>query len=53
MLAPYSLIARSKLASANGVFSASAWKSGNRSPKRSCSPRAVASWAGELSHRGG
>lgn len=49
MLAPYSEIARSKLASAKGACSALAWMSGNRSPKRSCNPRAVASCAAELS----
>jgi hypothetical protein len=49
MLAPYSEIARSKLASASGACSALAWSSGNRSPNRSCSWRAVASCAAELS----
>ena len=49
MLAPYSLMARSKRASANGARSALAWKSGNRNPNRCCNPRAVLSCPGELS----
>ena len=49
MLAPYSEMARSKLASARGARSALAWISGNRSPNWSCSRRAVASCAAELS----
>jgi hypothetical protein len=35
MLAPYSEMARSKLASANGACSALAWTSGNRRPSGS------------------
>ena len=53
MLAPYSEIARSKLASANGACSALPCTSGNRCPKRSWSWRAVASCAAELSSPAG
>ncbi len=49
MLAPYSEIATSKLASGRGTASALPWTSGNSTPKRSCMRRAVASCAAELS----
>ena len=49
MLAPYSEIAKSKEASANGARSALACSSGKRSPNCCCRLRAVESWAAELS----
>ena len=49
MLAPYSEIARSKLASGSGTVSALPWISGNSIPCSACRRRAVASCASELS----
>ena len=47
--APYSEIARSKLASGSGTSSAFPWMSGNSSSCSACIRRAVASCASELS----
>ena len=49
MLAPYSEMARSKLASGRGTASALPWMSGNSMPNSACIARAVASCASELS----
>src|SRR5207248_926598 len=47
MLAPYSLIARSKLSSASGTASASPWTRGKRSPNSSWKRWAASSCASE------